>query len=460
MQRNAQFSPTRPLSLYLHGKAGSGKSSFVRNFQPALEATIEETVDPEILARFVKQNLNKRFDVLELELELRPNNNDLSVMSIIQQRRMTMTQSKPGLVVVDLEEMPSNDHDVNPNQLKVAQLISQRFSGRNGDFQQSGTPAPRNSDKRGIANDASLITLFTSNYELHEASKEALKRLRMFEHLDTVKMTAVAGPDRIQFANSYLCQCIKDHYVELAPRFDITLDISIGDGDTRPLVRYLRMIAFYICTLVSRSVRYGNTIEAKVQQKGSHCMILAGGESIELKAGTSDSLFPVKPRVHDSRVKEVLTKKVFVESFLNVNELAIIIDFWFAKTLTPAVVVSKDRAKIQALMEALSSLKDVSCIRDVNAESHKMMKSLYDPRDTPNLRDDILKFGRGAYVAIELICPSQDAQLCVRELIEDSPSMTAFSTTKSALYKEGLLFAVHVHGKITPEVLSRASIIL
>ena len=38
---------------------GAGKSSFVRNIQPALEATIEEYVDPEILVRFVKQNLNK-----------------------------------------------------------------------------------------------------------------------------------------------------------------------------------------------------------------------------------------------------------------------------------------------------------------------------------------------------------------------------------------------------------------
>jgi hypothetical protein len=36
---------------------------------------------------------------------------------------MTMTQSKPGLVVVDLDEMPSNDPDTNPNQLQVAQLF-------------------------------------------------------------------------------------------------------------------------------------------------------------------------------------------------------------------------------------------------------------------------------------------------------------------------------------------------
>jgi hypothetical protein len=458
LDRNAHFTPTRPLSFYLYGKAGAGKSSFVRNFQPALEATIEETMDPEILARFVKQNLNKRFGVLELELELRPNNNDLSVMSIIQGRRMTMAQSKPGLVVVDLEEMPSNDDNANPNQLKVAQLISQRFSGRNGAFQDSGKPAPRNSDKRGIANDASLVTLFTSNYELDSASQEALKRLKMFETLDTVEMTAVSGSDRVQFANSYLRQCIKDRFAELDPRYDISLDITVGEGDTRPLVRYLRMIAFYICALVSRSMRFGSTIEAKVQQKGPNCMIIAGGESVQLKTGTLENLFPVAPRVYDSRVSDAL--KELGNAFSTIDELSIILDFWFAKTLAPAVIVSNDRSKIRKLIEAVRSLKNVFCIEHVDADVYKMMKSLYDPNDTPNLRDDILKFGRGASIAVEIECPSKDAQLCIREIIEDSPSMTAFSTAKSALYKEGLLFAVHVTGEISPEVQSRASIIL
>ena len=74
----------------------------MRNFPSSVNASIEEHADPEMLVRFVKQNLNKPQQDLELELELRPNNNDLSVMSIIQGRRMTMTQSKPGLVVVDL----------------------------------------------------------------------------------------------------------------------------------------------------------------------------------------------------------------------------------------------------------------------------------------------------------------------------------------------------------------------
>ena len=59
-----------------------------------------------------------------------------------------------------------------------------------------------------------------------------------------------------------------------------------------------------------------------------------------------------------------------------------------------------------------------------------------------------------------LQCHSNDAQLCIREIIEDSPSQTAFSTSKSALYKDGLFFGVYVDGKITPELRSRASLII
>lgn len=38
--------------------------------------------------------------------------------------------------------------------------------------------------------------------------------------------------------------------------------------------------------------------------------------------------------------------------------------------------------------------------------------------------------------------------------------MTAFSTSKSALFKDGLFFGVYVDGEITPEVRSRASLII
>jgi hypothetical protein len=50
--------------------------------------------------------------------------------------------------------------------------------------------------------------------------------------------------------------------------------------------------------------------------------------------------------------------------------------------------------------------------------------------------------------------------MMIREIIEDNPSMTAFSSERSALYKEGLLFCVYVKGDITPEIASRASLVI
>jgi hypothetical protein len=457
--RNAHFTPVYPIAFYFQGKSGAGKSSLARNFSYALNATVEEYVDPEILVRFVKQNLNKRFDVLKLELDLRPNNNDLSVMSIIQGRRMTMGQSKPGLVVVDMEEMASNRVDADPNQLQTAQLISQRFSGRNGDYKEG--EAPKNSAKRGISGDATLIALFTSNYELEQPCKHALQKLAMFGNLKCIEMEAISGDDRRAFSFAYIQQCVKDRFNDRDITCKIDLDIPLGDGDTRPLVRHLRMLSFYLCTLMTDLMKVGGTIEATVVQKDDHCKVTVGNQSIELHVGTMENLFPIVPRIFDRRTSIAVEglRSVLGDS-IDYTELSVIIDFWLSNTLTPTVLVSQDRKKVKSVVAALGALSDVYHIPRVDAGEYKMMKSLYDPNHTPNLRDDILRLGRGAFVAVELKCETVDAQLCIREMIEDTPSMTAFSTEKSALYKSGLLFGVYVNGEITPEVMSRASLIL
>lgn len=454
----AHFTPTHPLCFYFHGKAGSGKSSLVRNFAPALQSTVEQFCDPEMLVRFVKQNLNKSQDTLQLELELRPNNNDLSVMSIIQGRRMTMGQSKPGLVVVGLEEMPSNRPGADPNQLSTSQLISQRFSGRKGEY--NDREPPINSSKRGISGDASIIPLFTSNYDLEETCLGALSKLRMFSDLKVVHVKAVAGRDRECLAMEYLLQSIRDFRPDVDLSYRIQLEIPLGEGDTRPLVRMLRMIAFYVNTLLpSQQGRLRSALEISVSQRDHRCGVQVGTESIDLKVTASENLVPMCSRVSGGLVSvelESLNEQIVAPSV----ELTLIINFWFSKTLEPAVVVSTDRQKISCLMDAVRALENVKCINSVDASQYKMMKSLYDRSDTPNLRDDILKYGCGARVAIELVCPTADAQLCIREIIEDTPSLTAFSTEASALFKSGLLFCVHVEGDVTPEVMSRASLII
>jgi predicted nuclease of predicted toxin-antitoxin system len=67
--------------------------------------------------------------------------------------------------------------------------------------------------------------------------------------------------------------------------------------------------------------------------------------------------------------------------------------FFFTKTLAPTVVVSNDADLITNLVALVGTQDHVQLIRGVDPYCNKMMKSLYDATDTPNLRDDILKKG-------------------------------------------------------------------
>ena len=475
---NANFTPRHPLSLYLHGNAGVGKSSFVRFFAPALEAVIEEFCDPEVACRFVKQNLNKKAQTLERELELRPNNNDLSVMSIIQGRRMTLSQRKPGLVVVGLEELASDETEADPNQTSTCQLISQRFSGRNSNYRE-GEDMARNSTKRGISGDSSLIVIFTSNYDLCNSAQEALKRLDMFQNLKVLKTTPLSGDDRQEFARTFIRHCVCDRLVggegKFGPSWDIDLKIPTGQGDIRVLVRELRALSLFVGKMLLEDVIHGATSSCSVakithDEKAGLTIIDAGGQTVRLRRGMLGSTFyPISDNgglipYHDSRADS--TMKEFRRLSRQPGhssaafEVGHVLDHYYTGALAPAVVVSKDAKLMNDIVEALSLQSNVNVISGIDPDDYKMIRSLYDPVGSPNLRDDIMKFGRGSMVVVGLTCKSKNAQLLIREMIEDTPSRSAFSSDKSALEKVGLLFAVHVTDELTPEIRSRASIIL
>ena len=74
-------------------------------------------------------------------------------------------------------------------------------------------------------------------------------------------------------------------------------------------------------------------------------------------------------------------------------------------------------------------------------------------------------------MVIKLNCHTSDSHMIIiireREIVEDTPSMTAFSSERSALYKDGLLFCVYVEGDMsnllsqyTPEIASRVSLVI
>jgi hypothetical protein len=152
----------------------------------------------------------------------------------------------------------------------------------------------------------------------------------------------------------------------------------MGEGDTRLIVRPLRMLAFYICSLVADSVSVGSRIVAKAVMKPSGIYVVSsGGHHIELKTSSFQNLLPTRPRVYDSRVGiavEVLRESHQAKTiiFNRMDEISQVLDFYFAKTLAPAVVVSHDAVFINKLVALVGVQKDVHMISGVDPKFYKM----------------------------------------------------------------------------------------
>jgi hypothetical protein len=440
--------------------------------------------------------LSVRLFDAKVEMELRNNNNDLSVMSIIQGRRQAMRQSKPGLVVVDLEEMPqffnTDDEQLDgsvrdPNQLDVVKLISHRFGGRKGSYRTANSCADNSNVKpmtvspRGIGKDSSLLTIITSNYALSNEAKSTLQNLEIFENICVIGMSAVSGADREKLALSILRHHVSDNFLSEAETRSINfrVDMLLGDGDVRPIVTSMRSLSYFAGRLIKETLE-SSTVEVtsiegiEAIQRGHRCSLSVRfkdsssktlSSKIDITLGNLGVWFPsgVDTRQLDCGNEAAIQwlEQKEVQAYNNHTNIQMLLEYWRSRSLAPTVFISQHKESIGLLMGAIRTMMpDVNCIPSVNAQTYKMTKSLYDRNDTANLRDDILKFGRGALVAIEMHCPTIESQLCIREMIEDSPSMTAFSTTKSAMTKSGLLFAIVIDGDITPEILSRASCLL
>lgn len=416
---SADFNPSYHFSLYLHGLAGAGKSSFIQRFVPALAATINEFLDPDLDVRFVKQNLNKTREELNVELELRPNNNDLSVMSIIQGRRMTLAQSKPGMVVVGLEEVPPVVLDLGSDSIDQCQnlkLLADRFSGLRGEHI---TPEARKrleqQNRTGISAHASVLTIFTSNYKLDPRGSDMLRELSMFRNLLIIPVCAIADKDRQEFAKGYLCQLLKDYFSRSTVNFEVSLCMDLGRGDIRALVRHLRSISFFLASevrakaLLSRNGMQSTSHEAKVDKirfvvqenydSGLVSLFLADGESaiVELCHGHHFNLFPIKRKLIDTRTEKAIAhieKKLPKLEKAVLDDLAHVIDYYFGQVLIPAVVLCRSKQLVKAIIESLGQVEGLSMIKGIDASKYKIVKSLYDSEDTRSLRDDIISLRR------------------------------------------------------------------
>ena len=195
----------------------------------------------------------------------------------------------------------------------------------------------------GISGDATIISIFTSNYDLESSCLESLQRLDMFKNLTVVNVAPVSGKDRESFALSYLTRCVEESVAPWKGMIDINLDIPYGTGDTRPLVRYLKMLSFYIHSLISTSKAItddnASSIHVLVSYDASSQLtsVQSGKQLLQLKSGSFQNLYAVNPSALDSRASgTVLELQKLHPHLKNPEELLQILDFYFA-SLAPWV---------------------------------------------------------------------------------------------------------------------------
>lgn len=400
--------------------------------------------------RLVKFNLNKPLRVLKKELQLRPNNNDLSVMSIIQGRRQTFAQVKRGIVVIALEEVPntSNDHQSqniggNKNQNKDDDEDDEELDV----MEQESTLEHLSLRFSGIDKDTTLLPLFTSNYPLSDISRRALYKLNMFKNMTEIKMGAVNGKDRAILSNNFIEASIRAQSSRLSPQNNPILtfnNIDMGtcleeeEGDIRPLRYKLNAIGFFVALEANRAVKEvkHNTSEGietcSLHLSQFHDDDDENKEEIINISITSDSQsFPSKQKqlevyenggfypkmhshiLHDERASIIFSSLKSLFGNGNDNALkecwriSIIVDLFFNRALCPAVVVFKGKSKLSSALVSLlcngivkgnDSSDDVASgehewcegVLDIDPASINMVRSLYDSRESRNLRDDIM----------------------------------------------------------------------
>lgn len=130
----------QPLSIYLHGRAGIGKSQFVKVFTSSLRVLLRRYVDPEKRVDVVRVPLNSITPSNFRKILLVQGISDFSIERILEQ-----TVCKGGIVILHLEENPE-DVDM---QIRLFELTHQLLD----------SIVSRYPEHRG-----NIIYVFTSNY--------------------------------------------------------------------------------------------------------------------------------------------------------------------------------------------------------------------------------------------------------------------------------------------------------
>ena len=139
-----------------------------------------------------------------------------------------------------------------------------------------------------------------------------------------------------------------------------------------------------------------------------------------------------------------------------------LLDHFLCNAIAPAVIVCADR-RCQRPGRCLRSRRRRAArlIRAVDVRSSDEPLPLTGGRAFASRRILDLKGDGGVDAVYRLLAPDEAAELQIREMVEDSPSLVAHSVHKRILHKEGLLFIVRVGSTGgTPELRSRSSLVI
>lgn len=427
------------LSLYLHGTAGIGKSSFVKTFCSSLEELLRKHLDPEKIVRIVKvpfnsitpQNLRSILHVRGIS--------DLSIERILEQ-----TLCKGGIVVFHLEENPEDPSLQNELFMRTKEMLN-TLLGRYQEFA------------------SNVVIIFTSNYGPSEMISKESRELLM------------KAPSH-ERQREWCSRKLEDRITEVTNLGTVSVELTAeipSTVDLRPLEQWWMSVAFHI----SRHLQiHMETITDRVTEKVS--IVVAGNTkllSIDFNHGfptlaleSHNSFFFFRPETRENQ--SLLEKGLPLMTHANVNTLT---EMLHTNYLKPCVIVligeSEKREKYEKIL--LSHFTE-----SFGEKLHSTEVSIHGEEDKHKvfgqpheIQGGLFKFiasvnnpnacgGREDLIASVFARVNELGQFILRELLENGSS----STHRQAVHKDRLVFVLSITDtcEITPQLQSRAHTII
>lgn len=404
-------------------------------------------------------HLNKTKEEILQEIEdggLGAGNNDKSVVSIILGKEASIPKRKSTVIIMIYEEFPSSQHSY---QTEVTAMLMKYVDTR------------YDSSTRH----SSTISLFLSNYDLDVGSMAALQQSRLWRDIAVYKFSMMDETTLRELISSLFIQAAKIFRAKYFLKFntadidDIDFEISFSDiflvhmqNDIRRVHRFIDAIAFW-CLSTCTSAGSFSIRKVSVVYSDQHVIANMGcnetGSSLSIAfALVSDMYVPILERSNLPQDFIVLYEIHVESSFVVQNNtlplsIPLVIYYFFKQIYVPVVVyitsLSSSDVFSRVIQESSRVLNHEIVQLFFDLKEWKVKRSLADHPSVKNIRDEIVREQSKrptTYFVVELHMVGKtktemsSAEYNIRDLIEELPLLTTFSTERSTLMKNRILF--------------------